>query len=148
MPKRRSGDCASMRLGGPPTRVEFAGAKIKASPQSGSVGDPSAARIVDIMTARKPDRHRWAGLAISLLGGGLFDCGSVPYWKSCHWLPMWARVSISYGPMAKRKQSRALLRNLRRFSGLLSTPGRSKEIRITPQPNRPRDANQLAKSIC
>jgi hypothetical protein len=44
------------------------------------------------MTARKPDRHRWAGLAISLLGGGLFDCGSVPYWKSWHWLQMQARV--------------------------------------------------------
>jgi hypothetical protein len=49
--------------------------------------------------------------------------------------------------MAKRKQSRALLRNLTPFSGLLITLRRIKEIRTTSQPKRPRNANQLANTV-
>jgi hypothetical protein len=40
MPTRRSGDYPSMRLRGSQTRVEFARASIKASPQSSSAGEP------------------------------------------------------------------------------------------------------------
>jgi hypothetical protein len=64
-------------------------------------------------------------------------------------IPDLAGRSIFYGRMAKRKSSRALLRNMTRSSGLLtmSTLRRGREIRMTNQPKRPRDPNQITKPI-
>ena len=56
-------------------------------------------------------------------------------------IPDLAGRSIFYGRMAKRKSSRALLRNMTRLSGLLtmSTLRRGRRIRMTIHPQRPRD---------
>jgi hypothetical protein len=64
-------------------------------------------------------------------------------------IPDLAGRSIFCGRMAKRKSSRALLRNMTRLSGLLimSTLRRGREIRKANHPKRPRDPNQLTKSI-
>jgi hypothetical protein len=92
---------------------------------------------------------------------GQFDGGRIVHWKTdgpgrifdgcpssdqLSWrgkIPDRAGVSIFCGPMGKRKQSRASLPSMTRPSGLMSTLGRGREIRMTSHPKRPRDPNQL-----
>jgi hypothetical protein len=94
-----------------------------------------------------------SGPAIGL-PNGQFDCGRLtvlsraatgairrmfeeqPTWSNqLSWrgnIPELAGVLIFYGPMAKRKQSRAFARNMTRVSGLLSTRGREYESQAIP----------------
>jgi hypothetical protein len=172
MPRRRSGDYASMRLRGSQTRVEFARASIKASPQSGSAGEPCGGsdRWHNDSPQTEPAPVTRSGPAIDHLQGSgnslivaAFLTGKVAIGCACRGMSESGHRSCKCGAVYDRSEhieeaarSVALNAPCAARRSRIGTPLGCLDIGSSPvqprnpsdsHPKRPRDSNSLAKSI-